>query len=224
MLPRNRAEAAFREAKAELIEANDAAHELEDQLQHAVSVRGESDRLREVALAELAASVAVVAGLTGELAGRTGERDELQSSVETLTRELAGVREQLQAETRRADEVSARADRDRVAGEKSLAQLEVRLSDSVSRVLGWSVSSTRAGTSSIPRTPPRPGWRRSWPRRPSGLMRLTREPTARMPTGPRPTGTGSPRKRARPVSRRNSSRPTPGSRNSPPTVTGSPPA
>jgi len=130
---RNRAEATAREAKSELAEANDAAQELEDQLRQANAAREEADRRRQEAVDELATANATVQTLTGDLAARTGERDQLQTREADLTRELASTREQLLAESRRADEVTTRAERERAAAEKSLGQLETRLADSTGR-------------------------------------------------------------------------------------------
>lgn len=84
---RNRAEATARQAQFDLAEANDAAQALDDQLQQTSIARAESDRLHFDALA---AATATVQALTGDLATRTGERDQLQTRVDELTRELAG--------------------------------------------------------------------------------------------------------------------------------------
>lgn len=130
---RNRAEAAAREATSELGEANDAAQQLEDQLQIATAARGEADRLRQVALDEAVAVAATAAALSGELAARTGERDRLQARVDEDARELGSVREQLLTETRRAEEVMARCERERVSAERLIGQLDTRLTDSTAR-------------------------------------------------------------------------------------------
>jgi chromosome segregation ATPase len=71
--------------------------------------------------------------LSGELTARTGERDQLQARADDLVRDLAAAGQQLQAETRRAEETAARANQDRAASEKAVSQLEARLTDSTAR-------------------------------------------------------------------------------------------
>ena len=130
---RNRAEALAWDAKSELAEANEAAQQLEDQLRQAALAGSEADRLRQGAVDELAAATAVVSRLAGDLAAARGERDELLTRADEQARELALMREQLHAETRRAEEATARADRERASAERSIGQLETRLTDSTAR-------------------------------------------------------------------------------------------
>lgn len=130
---RNRAEVTARQAKSDLAEANDAAQELDTQLQQAVAARAEADRLRQEALAELAEAGTQIEALSGQLATTAGERDQLHARAESLGRDVAAGQQQLQAETRRADDTAARAERDRTASEKAITQLETRLAASSAR-------------------------------------------------------------------------------------------